>query len=89
MTKSLLLCAVCALLAFPLSGLAAEDPFAGVKVEAQHVRGHVHMLTGAGGNIGASIGDDGTLIVDDQYGPLAERIEAALIALGGNRPRIE
>ena len=33
---------------------------------------------GAGGNIGASVGDDGIVIVDDQYAPLAEKIQAAL-----------
>jgi glyoxylase-like metal-dependent hydrolase (beta-lactamase superfamily II) len=36
------------------------------------------MLQGAGGNIGASVGDDGIVIVDDQYAPLAEKIQAAL-----------
>jgi cyclase len=36
------------------------------------------MLQGAGGNIGASIGEDGIVIVDDQYAPLAEKIQAAL-----------
>ena len=36
------------------------------------------MLEGAGGNIGASVGDDGIVIVDDQYAPLAEKIQAAL-----------
>ena len=36
------------------------------------------MLKGAGGNIGASVGDDGIVIVDDQYAPLADKIQAAL-----------
>jgi len=36
------------------------------------------MLEGAGGNIGASVGDDGIVIVDDQYAPLAEKIQEAL-----------
>ena len=33
---------------------------------------------GRGGNIGASVGDDGIVIVDDQYAPLAEKIQEAL-----------
>ena len=33
------------------------------------------MLEGAGGNIGVSVGDDGIVIVDDQFAPLAERFE--------------
>jgi cyclase len=31
-----------------------------------------------GGNIGVSVGDDGVLIVDDQYAPMAPKIQAAL-----------
>jgi glyoxylase-like metal-dependent hydrolase (beta-lactamase superfamily II) len=46
------------------------------------------MLTGAGGNIGVSIGADGTLIIDDQFAPLAEKIQNALTQLGGDRPRL-
>jgi glyoxylase-like metal-dependent hydrolase (beta-lactamase superfamily II) len=36
------------------------------------------MLEGEGGNIAASVGEDGIVIVDDQYAPLAEKIQAAL-----------
>lgn len=42
------------------------------------VAGNVYMIEGAGGNIGASVGDDGIVIVDDQYAPLADKIQAAL-----------
>jgi cyclase len=41
----------------------------------------VYMLEGAGGNIGVSIGDDGIVIVDDQYEPLSDKIRAALKGL--------
>lgn len=64
------------------------DRFAAVEVTAQPVSGSVHMLTGAGGNIGVSVGPDGTLIIDDQYAPLADRIQAALNGLGGGRPKL-
>ena len=60
---------------------ADEDPFAKIEITAEHVAGSVHMLTGAGGNIGASVGPDGVLIVDDQFLPLADRIQTALSAL--------
>src|SRR5687767_9844739 len=36
------------------------------------------MLEGAGGNIAASVGEDGIVIVDDQFAPLADKIRAAL-----------
>jgi glyoxylase-like metal-dependent hydrolase (beta-lactamase superfamily II) len=67
---------------------APADRFAGIEIKTQHVSGTVHMLEGAGGNIGASVGVDGTLIIDDQFAPLAEKITQALEALGGNRPKL-
>ena len=69
------------------TAFAADDRFSGVAVEAVHVSGPVHMLTGAGGNIAASVGEDGVLIVDDQFLPLAERIQGAINELGGDRPK--
>lgn len=58
------------------------DRFAAVEIKSTHVAGAVHMLEGAGGNIGISAGADGVLMVDDQFAPLAERIAAAIAALG-------
>ena len=74
---------------FVMSGLIGLILFAGVTVEAQQdfskveikvsqVSGNIYMLQGAGGNIAASVGEDGIVIVDDQYAPLAEKIQAAL-----------
>jgi cyclase len=40
------------------------------------------MLEGQGGNIAASVGEDGIVIVDDEFAPLAEKIQAALKNLG-------
>lgn len=57
--------------------LTAQD-FSNVAIKAVHVAGNVYMLTGSGGNIGVSAGPDGVLIVDNQFAPLAPRIEAAL-----------
>ncbi len=61
-------------------GLAAaqEQDFSKVQIKVTKVAGNVYMLEGAGGNIGASVGDDGIVIVDDQYAPLADKIQAAL-----------
>jgi len=86
-----LIMAAAALLPGLLAGPANAGPadrFAEVKVTAEPVRGSVHMLTGAGGNIGVSVGEDGTLIIDDQYAPLADRIQAALDGLGGGKPKL-
>ncbi len=67
------------LLALAAGSAAAQDrDFSKVEVKATKVAGNVYMLEGAGGNIGASVGPDGILIVDDQFAPLADKIRIAL-----------
>ena len=60
---------------------AQQRDMSKVEIKSQAVAGSIHMLVGSGGNIGVSVGPDGVLIVDDQFAPLAEKIEAALAAL--------
>ena len=50
----------------------------GVQIKVTKVAGSVYMIEGEGGNIAASVGEDGIVVVDDQYAPLAEKIQAAL-----------
>jgi len=57
---------------------AQEQDFSKVQIKVTKVSGNIYMLEGAGGNIAASVGDDGIVIVDDQYAPLADKIQAAL-----------
>ena len=57
---------------------AQQRDMSKVEIKPQAVSGSVHMLIGSGGNIGVSTGPDGILIVDDQFAPLAEKIETAL-----------
>lgn len=45
-----------------------------VKIEATNVSDNVYMLTGQGGNMGLSIGDDGAFLIDDQFAPLTGQI---------------
>src|SRR5262245_25950413 len=62
-----------------LSVHAQDDrDFSKVEIKVTHVAGNVYMLQGSGGNIGALVGDDGIVIVDDQFAPLADKIRAAL-----------
>ena len=56
--------------------------FSKVQIKATKVSGNIYMLEGAGGNIAASIGEDGIVIVDDQFAPLADKIQASLKSLG-------
>ncbi|WP_257450854.1 MBL fold metallo-hydrolase [Archangium lipolyticum] len=64
-------------LLLPGLALAQTQDFSKVQVKSIPVAGNVHMLEGAGGNIGVSVGPDGVLIVDDQFAPLAPKIRAA------------
>src|SRR5262249_19339457 len=57
---------------------AQGQDFSKVEIKVSKVAGNVYLVEGAGGNIGVSVGDDGILIVDDQFAPLAPRIQAAL-----------
>jgi glyoxylase-like metal-dependent hydrolase (beta-lactamase superfamily II) len=60
-------------------GLRAQDKdFSKVEIKVTKVSGNIYMLEGDGGNIAASVGEDGIVIVDDQYAPLADKIQAAL-----------
>ena len=52
-----------------------------VEIKVHPVAGTVHMLEGAGGNIGVSVGEDGIVIVDTQFAPLAPKIKAALAGI--------
>ena len=67
--------------------LAQDDRFANVTIETVPVTGNISMLIGSGGNSGVSTGDDGLLIIDDQYAPLAAKIRAALSQLNPDAPK--
>lgn len=49
-----------------------------VTIEVQKLSNTVYMLTGQGGNIGISVGEDGVLVIDDQYATLTPKIVAAI-----------
>jgi cyclase len=61
-----------------LSAGAQERDFSKVEIKVQKVAASVFMLQGAGGNIGVSAGDDGVLVVDDEFAPLVPKIRAAI-----------
>jgi glyoxylase-like metal-dependent hydrolase (beta-lactamase superfamily II) len=63
----------------------AQRDFSNVTVSVTKASDHIYMMTGAGGNIGVSIGDDDVLIVDSQFAPLHEKIVAAIKNLS-NKP---
>jgi len=79
--------AALAALAATTTPAVAQRDFSTVEIKTQKVAGNIYMLEGAGGNIGVSAGEDGILIVDDQFKPLADKIRAALKGINPGKLR--
>jgi len=75
------------LTALSASTAMAQRDFSDVKIKTTPVADHIYFLEGSGGNIGVSVGDDGVLLVDDQFAPLADRILKAIEKIGGKKPK--
>jgi cyclase len=56
----------------------AQQDYSKVEIKATQLSPTTWMLTGAGGNMGLSAGDDATFLIDDQFAPLTEKINAAI-----------
>jgi len=71
---------ILALLAAAVSGqaLGQGGDFANVQVTVHEVARGFYYLEGSGGNVGVLVGDDGVLMVDDQFAPLTEKLVAAI-----------
>ena len=64
-----------------LNNVSAKDTdnkYDKVKIQSQKLVDGIYMLTGEGGNIGISAGDDGVFMIDDQFAPLSEKIKQAI-----------
>lgn len=74
----------------PASFSVARD-LTNIELKTTHVNGAVYMLEGAngfaGGNIGVSIGEDGILIIDDQFSQMNNKIRAELAKLKPGHPK--
>jgi len=76
--------AVLAVLIAPLAARAQPIPdLRDAEIKVTKVAGNVYMLQGSdAGNMAASVGEDGIVLVDDEYAPLAAKIAAALKGIG-------
>jgi glyoxylase-like metal-dependent hydrolase (beta-lactamase superfamily II) len=83
MRRALALAAVATL---GVAGVVAQQNRDDVVVDSLHVQVNVHMLVGAGGNVTLNIGEDGVMVVDTQFGDMAERIIAEIREVAGPRP---
>lgn len=66
---------------------SAQQDFSSVEIIPHHVAGSVYYLEGRGGNIGLSIGEDGIVMIDDQFAPLTDKIVAAIRELNDGQIR--
>lgn len=63
---------------------AAQQDFSDVEIQPQQIGSGLFMMTGSGGNLGVSVGGDGTFIIDSQYAGLTDRIQSTINELGGD-----
>ncbi|HEY5749982.1 MAG TPA: MBL fold metallo-hydrolase [Chryseolinea sp.] len=61
--------------------LAQQPNYDTVRIRPVLVSNNLYMLKGSGGNIGVLIGNDGTLMIDDQFAPLSNKINGAIKTL--------
>lgn len=73
-----LLLALASLQTFAGGPASAQDKFDAVEIETTPLGQGLFMLTGAGGNMGLSVGNDGAFLIDDEFAPLTDRILAAI-----------
>lgn len=57
-----------------------------VEIQTKRLAPNLYLLQGDGGNIVALSGDDGVLMVDDEFGALADKIRGTLQQLGAKMP---
>ena len=58
--------------------------FESAEIVTEKVADGLYVLFGLGGNIAVSIGEDGVLVVDDQFPQMMDKIKAAIATLGGD-----
>ena len=66
----------------------AQQDFSDVEIIPHHVSGSYYYLEGRGGNIGLSVGEDGVIMIDDQFAPLTDKIVAAIRELSDGEIRM-
>src|SRR6266516_2453948 len=72
--------AVCAAALFAAAASAQQD-FSKVEIQTEKLADTVYMMTGSGGNLGVSVGEDAVFVIDDQFAPLTPKIQAAIAKL--------
>ncbi len=79
-TNRQLVLTCCAAALFSTPAFAQQD-FSKVQIKTEKLSPTTYMMTGEGGNLGLSIGDDAVFVIDDQFAPLTPKIKAAIAKL--------
>ncbi len=58
-----------------------------VEIKTEDLGHGIYVLFGGGGNIGVSVGEDGIIMIDDQFAPLTPKIMAAVAELSEGNVR--
>jgi cyclase len=87
--SKLALCSLPVALFAVCSAFGQQQDFSAIQIKTNKLADNLYYLDGiggnAGGNVGVLIGDDGVLMIDDQYAPLSEKLQTAIKALS-NKP---
>src|SRR2546428_13127532 len=70
----------CAAAVFVAAASAQED-FSKVEIQTEKLADTVYMMTGEGGNLGVSVGEDAVFVTDDQSAPTTPKTQAAIAKL--------
>jgi glyoxylase-like metal-dependent hydrolase (beta-lactamase superfamily II) len=66
------------LICFSTAVLSAQRDWSQVEITRESLTDRIHVLFGAGGNMGLAIGQEYAYLIDDQFGPLSEKILEAI-----------
>ncbi len=72
---------------FAHDGHSSYEDLQDVTVKTTKVSVNVYMLQGRGGNVGAIVGPEGILLIDDDYKNVSEKLRDTLKELGSPFPR--
>ena len=70
-----------------IPGSSFAQDFDKVQIRSVKAADGIYMLTGSGGNIGVSAGENGVLLIDSQFGQLHDKIKAAIAGFHGGPVR--
>ncbi|AWW74760.1 Zn-dependent hydrolase [Erythrobacter sp. KY5] len=83
MTRTAITIAISTASLLAAAPLAAQDQGNQPEIRTEVLAPGIAVLfTGRAGNMGVSYGEDATILIDDQFAPMAPAIEAAIAALG-------